>query len=114
MYLTTQSARYTEPMLVQCWTILCNAGLTLNQRWVSVSCLMGTLVCFLSRPRHSAPQMRGCGGGGRVRPQQSHGLLGEAPMTANQASHVLSMLSQLLRCDHIYTFTSKSYFSLLV
>ena len=35
------SARHTDLMLVQCWTSVCDAGPTLNQHWVSVSCLLG-------------------------------------------------------------------------
>ena len=33
-------ARYSDPMLAQCWTSFCDAGPTLNQHWVSVSCLL--------------------------------------------------------------------------
>ena len=34
----SQSARYTDPMLGQCWAIVCDAGPALNQHCVSVSC----------------------------------------------------------------------------
>ena len=39
--LSTYSIRYTDPMLVQCWTIFCDADPTLSQRRISVSCLLG-------------------------------------------------------------------------
>ena len=32
--------RYTDPMLVQCWSIVCDAGPTLSQHWIIVSCLL--------------------------------------------------------------------------
>ena len=35
-------------MLVQCWTFVCDASPTLNQHWVSVSCLLGTVAIFWS------------------------------------------------------------------
>ena len=38
---SSQSAQYTDPMLVQCFPIACDAGLTLNQHRFSVSCLPG-------------------------------------------------------------------------
>ena len=36
----TQSAKFTEPMLDQCWTIVRDAGPTLKQHWVSVWCFL--------------------------------------------------------------------------
>ena len=35
-----QSGRSTDPMLAQCWPIVCDAGPTLNQYWVSISCML--------------------------------------------------------------------------
>ena len=37
----SQSARYTDPMLVQCWPTVFDAGPKLNQHSLSVSCLLG-------------------------------------------------------------------------
>ena len=37
----SQRLRYTDPTLVQCWTSVCDAGPTLNQHWVTASCLLG-------------------------------------------------------------------------
>ena len=37
----TRSARYTDPMLVQCWAIVSDASPTLNQHRVSVSFVRG-------------------------------------------------------------------------
>ena len=33
--------RYVYPVLVQCWAIVYDAGLTLNQHWVNLSCMLG-------------------------------------------------------------------------
>ena len=37
-----QKTRYVDPMLVQCWPSVFNAGPTLYQRWINVSCSPGT------------------------------------------------------------------------
>ena len=34
---TFSQTLYTSPMLVQCWASVADVGLTLKQRWVSVS-----------------------------------------------------------------------------
>ena len=31
--------RYTDTIWNQCWTVICDSGLTLGQRWVGISCL---------------------------------------------------------------------------
>ena len=41
---SNQSARHFKPMLVQCWTTVCDAGLTLNQHRVNIWCLLGYCV----------------------------------------------------------------------
>ena len=46
VYMSLQSARYTDPMLAQCWTIVCDAGPTLSQHWGSVSCLLGYIMAY--------------------------------------------------------------------
>ena len=38
---TAPRTRYTDPMLSQCWSSVYDAGPTLSQNWVSVSCLPG-------------------------------------------------------------------------
>ena len=38
--IVSQSARYIDPMLVQCWAIVCDAGPTLYHHWVNVSYLL--------------------------------------------------------------------------
>ena len=42
-YVHTQLARYTDPMLVKCWASVADDSPTLNQHWVSVSCLLGIM-----------------------------------------------------------------------
>ena len=37
----TQKIRDVDPMTVYRWTNVCNAGSTLNQHWLNVSCLLG-------------------------------------------------------------------------
>ena len=39
VYTLSQQARDVEPMLVQCWATVCDAGPTLNQHWFNASCL---------------------------------------------------------------------------
>ena len=48
MRIASQSARCTDPMLDQCWAIVCDAGPALNQHWISVPCLLcrGALSMF--------------------------------------------------------------------
>ena len=36
----TQLAWDVDPMLVQCWSTVCDAGPTLNQHWFNVWCLL--------------------------------------------------------------------------
>ena len=43
----TRKKRDVEPMLVQCWPIVCDAGQTLNQHWLNVSFLLGYGHCGL-------------------------------------------------------------------
>ena len=43
----TQQIRDIVPMLGQCWSIVYDAGPTLNQHWDNVSCLLGSL-CLLN------------------------------------------------------------------
>ena len=38
----TQQTRDIEPLLVQCWSTVYDAGPTLNQQWLNVSCLLGS------------------------------------------------------------------------
>ena len=45
---TTQQTRDVDPMLVQCWSIVYDAGPTLNQHWVDGSCLLGNSHLTLS------------------------------------------------------------------
>ena len=40
-----QQTRYIEPLLVQCWSTVYDAGPTLNQQWLNVSCLLGHGLC---------------------------------------------------------------------
>ena len=37
----SQSTRYTDPILVQCWNSVADGGPTLYQHWVGVSCGLG-------------------------------------------------------------------------
>ena len=37
----SQQARDVDPMLVQCWPTVCNAGPASNQHWFNASCLLG-------------------------------------------------------------------------
>ena len=37
----SQQTRYINPMLAQCWPTVYDAGPTLDQHWVDVSCLLG-------------------------------------------------------------------------
>ena len=39
--------RNIEPLLVQCWSTVYDAGPTLNQQWLNVSCLPGSYWCLL-------------------------------------------------------------------
>ena len=39
----TQQSRDVNPMTVQCWPTVCDAGPALKQLWVNVSCLLGRL-----------------------------------------------------------------------
>ena len=43
----SQQTRDIHTMLVQCWPIVYDAGSTLCQNWVSVSCLLGCHVVYL-------------------------------------------------------------------
>ena len=38
----TQQARDIDPVLFQCWASVADAGPTLKQHWVNVSCLLGS------------------------------------------------------------------------
>ena len=37
----THEARYTDPMLAQCWASVADDGSTLNQQWIIVSYWLG-------------------------------------------------------------------------
>ena len=39
--LPAQQIRCVDPMLVECWAIVYDAGPTFNQHWISMSCLVG-------------------------------------------------------------------------
>ena len=39
--MTTQQTQHIEPLLVQCWASGVDGGLTVNQQWLNVSCLLG-------------------------------------------------------------------------
>ena len=39
-YSRPQQTRDADTTLVQCWSIVCDAGPTLNQHWVNVPCLL--------------------------------------------------------------------------
>ena len=49
-YIITQSVGYTDLMLVQCWTTVCDAGPTLIRHRVSVSFLLGNVEEQMSAP----------------------------------------------------------------
>ena len=40
---TSQTTRNIHTMLVQCWDIVCDAGPTLYQLWLNVSCFLGVV-----------------------------------------------------------------------
>ena len=44
--IASQQTRDIEPLLVQCWSTVYDAGPTLNQQWLNVSCLLGWQVIF--------------------------------------------------------------------
>ena len=37
-FAATQQTQYIHPMLLECWTSVCDAGPTFKQHWISVSC----------------------------------------------------------------------------
>ena len=59
----TKSSQYTDPILVQCWATVCDAGPTLNQHWVSVLvyCVCWRIIaCIEVYVWHSPPALKCC------------------------------------------------------